>query len=986
MKSAGSEQNLYKTKLKKITRNWSKNMKLKSVCFSLLLLSQPLCFASEQGYQVIPDKATLPLLNPSFADRKVLKLRLDNGLEAYLISDPGAKQSAAALSVEAGSWNDPKEYPGMAHFLEHMLFMGNAAYPKEFEYMQFIADHGGLVNAYTASDRTVYMFSVNNEAFDGALDRFSHFFIDPLFLPSCIGRELHAVDQEHSKNVENDLWREYMILKETGNTAHPNAAFSTGNAKTLSGIPQSALKEWYQKNYSAQKMHLTVISPLPMDQITQAVVADFSKVANNGSVRQSLTTQMSSAQQMGHIIYIKPLKDLKRLSLVWEVPSQFILDNEKKAVDLVAYVMKTHSETGLLEQLKREKLAEDLDVTADRFGKEHLLFRIDIDLTEEGLRKIDTAIERCFQEIARLKEAGIPAYLFDEMKMLSQLSYQYQSREDAFAVAMKHADDMVNEELATYPEKTSIPTTYDAAFVSSFLQNLSAQRCMFFVQADPSLTGVAPEKHEKWMNAEYAIKEIKPEKLTAWNAVPLNPKITLPQQNPFIPSHLALVTANPAAQTPRLIADDTSSKIYFAQDDKYLVPETSMIFNLKTPLIDGSAKKFALLDLYLKALGDKLSPTLSFASAAGLYTSVNVSDLKLTFSISGYSEKAPALVKTLFQHAKQVAPSAEQFEIYKQSLASSYDNVSKELPVRQAADVISSIIYNDAPTSQEKLKALKTVSYDEFMQYSKTLLKTSFTEGVIYGNLNEQDAKNVWADVKATLASAPYLTEQQNRKSVLLLPDKHGPYMLNYGTERQGNGVILLIEEGAFSFEKRASQQLLGKALKEAFFDTLRTKQQTAYIAKAWDLEVERQLLQFFAVQSNSHNPSELLARFELFLEDFVGNFQDKVSPDRFETLREMMIVTLKKPPENLSLMAEKLNYLAFTCGGDFNWIEKSIDAVSKLSYEQLETDAKLYLSRQNQKRLAVLVEGVLSADKEFRYERVSHDDVRGAGTYVTWK
>ena len=36
--------------------------------------------------------------------------------------------------------------------------MGTEAYPKEFEYMQYIHDHGGMLNAYTASDRTVYIF------------------------------------------------------------------------------------------------------------------------------------------------------------------------------------------------------------------------------------------------------------------------------------------------------------------------------------------------------------------------------------------------------------------------------------------------------------------------------------------------------------------------------------------------------------------------------------------------------------------------------------------------------------------------------------------------------------------------------------------------------------------------------------------------------------------------------------------------------------
>ena len=45
---------------------------------------------------------------------------------------------------------------------------------------------------------------------------------------------MHAVDQEFAKNIENDLWREYMVFKETGNPDHPNARFSIGNSETLS--------------------------------------------------------------------------------------------------------------------------------------------------------------------------------------------------------------------------------------------------------------------------------------------------------------------------------------------------------------------------------------------------------------------------------------------------------------------------------------------------------------------------------------------------------------------------------------------------------------------------------------------------------------------------------------------------------------------------------------------------------------------------------
>jgi insulysin len=53
-------------------------------------------------------------------------LELSNGMLAVLISHPNIDKAAAALDVYIGSLADSKDVPGIAHFLEHMLFMGSA--------------------------------------------------------------------------------------------------------------------------------------------------------------------------------------------------------------------------------------------------------------------------------------------------------------------------------------------------------------------------------------------------------------------------------------------------------------------------------------------------------------------------------------------------------------------------------------------------------------------------------------------------------------------------------------------------------------------------------------------------------------------------------------------------------------------------------------------------------------------------------------------
>ena len=71
--------------------------------------------------------------------------------------------------------SDPKELPGLAHFCEHMLFMGTEKYPCENEYLKYLSDHSGSSNAYTNSDHTNFFFDVAPDAFTGALDRYNYF-------------------------------------------------------------------------------------------------------------------------------------------------------------------------------------------------------------------------------------------------------------------------------------------------------------------------------------------------------------------------------------------------------------------------------------------------------------------------------------------------------------------------------------------------------------------------------------------------------------------------------------------------------------------------------------------------------------------------------------------------------------------------------------------------------------------------------------------
>ncbi|MEM8728162.1 MAG: insulinase family protein, partial [Chlamydiota bacterium] len=823
-----------------------------------------------KGYEEIPDRSDLNILTPSLSERKTAKIRLDNDLEAYLISDPEADQSAAALAMEVGSWNDDPRYAGIAHFLEHLLFMGSATYPEENSYDKQIWDNGGTLNAYTAPDRTVYIFSVNNDAFLTTLDMFSHMFVDPLFNPSGIKRELHAVDQEHDKNIESDGSRLWMVFKETGNPRHPNARFSTGNRETLGGIPQNVVKRWHKNHYGSDRAHLVLYSTLPIEKLKTETARLFSSIPQSSIPLTPLKEKLFSEQQTGSIIAVKPFKDLRFLSMEWELSPDYVQNLDNTAHKLLGYIIGGRHASSLYRRLKDEGLIEDISSGMIRPGKETGLFSIQFDLTPQGAEQFAVVIERCFQTLNALKETGIPPHIFEEMKTMAAIDYAFQSRTTPYAFVQNHAHNLIDEPLETYPLKTILPTTYDERETRNFLTNLTPKSGAYFLLAAPELTGIQPDKKETWIGAEYTIRKISAETLAAWNTLPPHPDIALPEPNPFIPSNLTLVTTG-ASDTahltphPQKLVENDYGTLYFWEDTQYRVPEISSIFDIYTPSIDGSARQIVLFDLFFHALDDRLAPILSFAEAASLRTGCNAGDMKVSLQVGGYSEKVPLLLNEIFNAVKSCQINEDKFKLYCHALESRYANVGKAMPISQGMEIYRNLLFNNAPKHRDKMAALQSVTYEDYLSFADHLLDNCYLEALVAGNMTEKEAHRIWTTVHETLRARPYPKKNHAKKQLLTLSPLQGPYKIPAQTESLGNAAILMIQQGELTFPRKASHSILAAALQEDFFDTLRTKQQTAYIAKAVSPEQDEQLYHLFLVQSTSHQPDELIARFELF-------------------------------------------------------------------------------------------------------------------------
>ncbi|MCQ4324074.1 pyrroloquinoline quinone biosynthesis protein PqqF [Stutzerimonas stutzeri] len=205
------------------------------------------------------------------------RLVLPDGLRLGFLSQPPGGQAAALVRVHAGSHDAPAAYPGLAHFLEHLLFLGSAAYPPAQGLMPFVQGCAGQLNASTRERHTDYFFQVPAEAFAEALKRLLDMLARPLLDPAAQRREREVLQAEFLARAKD---RETLCDAAIGTVLaapHPFAGFHAGHRDTLpveSAEFQQALLGYHQRFYHAGQLELLVAAPCSLEQLQALLRSD----------------------------------------------------------------------------------------------------------------------------------------------------------------------------------------------------------------------------------------------------------------------------------------------------------------------------------------------------------------------------------------------------------------------------------------------------------------------------------------------------------------------------------------------------------------------------------------------------------------------------------------------------------------------------------------------------------------------------------------
>ncbi|MFJ4155075.1 pyrroloquinoline quinone biosynthesis protein PqqF [Pseudomonas sp. NPDC089752] len=197
-------------------------------------------------------------------------LTLANGLHLTLRHAPRLKRAAAALRVHAGSHDAPVKWPGLAHFLEHLFFLGTKRFALDDGLMRYVQALGGQVNASTGERATDFFFEVPPAALAGGLERLCQMLAEPDLSIERQRREREVIHAEFiawSRNPQAQ--KRYTLLQSVAPT-HPLSGFHAGNRHTLAlqePAFQQALAGFHQRFYRGGQITLSLCGPQSLDEL-----------------------------------------------------------------------------------------------------------------------------------------------------------------------------------------------------------------------------------------------------------------------------------------------------------------------------------------------------------------------------------------------------------------------------------------------------------------------------------------------------------------------------------------------------------------------------------------------------------------------------------------------------------------------------------------------------------------------------------------------
>lgn len=864
------------------------------------------------GKQATYEAFDKPIEKPLLDNREYKLIRLPNQLEVLVISDPETDKASAAMDVRVGHLSDPHDLQGMAHYCEHLLFMGTKKYPRENEYSEYLSNHSGSSNAFTSLENTNYYFDVGHEHFEGALDRFAQFFLEPLFDASCSEREIRAVDSEHKKNLQSDLWRSFQLEKSLSDASHPYSKFGTGNLTTLWEEPRARgvdirqeLLKFHAEYYSANMMKLVVIGRESAEQLTRWVVEKFSSVPNKGNAAPQFPNSPLGPEQLGTQVLFRTIKDLRSLELTFPFPEQVHLYKSKPG-QLISHFIGHEGHGSLFACLKQRGWANVLSAGSGVGAEGFELFKIAVDLTPEGYENYEQVVAAIFQYLDLLKSQTIEDWMYNEVEKLSELRFAFKEKSSPASYGSTLAGQMQN----SMPPEWILSGNYllrefNLPLIRETLTYLRPDHCRVMLAGREPPAGHTLDSKERWYGTEYTIAPIPKSLLTPIKTLD---GMSMPKQNEFIPSNLDVIGEKDAAATPagrpQLLSNTPMARLWHKQDDRFFLPKANVSMLLKTPRVNESPRSAVQSRLWVELVKDALSEFSYDAEVAGLLYNVDSQLDGIVVVVAGYNDKLQLLLQSILDTLTKLKVDPKRFDIVMDQVRRNYQNFDLEEPYQHAAFYSTYLLTEQMWTQHEKLAVIDSIKAEDVQKYITSACEKMHIEMLVHGNIAAEQAEGLLGQVESHLGASPLPASEVAPAPSLLLPEGSNTAW-KLPVENPGNvnsSLEYYVQVGTpTDVKQRAALGLFAQITHEPCFDQLRTKEQLGYLVFS-GMRRAAGSMGFRVIVQSERDSDYLESRIDAFFDQLRGLLQ-KMTVEEFEAHKRSLI---NKKLESVKNLAEE--------------------------------------------------------------------------------
>ncbi|CAN0552673.1 unnamed protein product, partial [Ectocarpus sp. 12 AP-2014] len=741
---------------------------------------------------------------------------------------------------------------------------------------------------------TNYFFDIEPSALPGALDRFSEFFLSPLFNADHLESERNIVHSEYMARIRDESRRENDVLNQLLNPDNATTGFAVGSRDTLASPPEgeATLRErvidFYHQHYDANVMNLAIVAPQPLDTLEEWVAERFADIPDNNLSVPIIDEPLVDADTLPRYIERQSLQDRRQLRFYFPVPDPTD-EYRSKPTQLISHLLGDEGDGSLLAVLRDTGLADGLSAGVSRGDGKDALFTVSISLTPAGAERLDDIEATLFAAIEQLKDDGLTAWRYEEQAKLSEQAFRFQQhgapQEEATYLAMS---------LSRYPVE-------DVQYAAYRMDGLDAERQQAYLDA------LTPDNMLRFYSApDVESDTVSPWFNTQWHEqTPDQPGLALsglalPGPNPFIANDLTLLEGQD--EHPSQLVDSPSFTAWHMQDARFNTPSVEWRVSLQHPSASYSAEEAVLTRLLASWLNDSLNESLYPAWLAGQAFSAYPHARGMTLSFSGWRDGQTPLIEQAIEQLKTAEITDGAFERVRYQLQREWRNAPQASLYGQASRTLGEALLTPQWSNADFLTAIERFERSHLEDFRKRFLNDLYVDAMAVGNLDAELAREQAGIMRDHLQ--PRLTRDDIANLTPLAVSEDHRVLHPHSTREES--LILRYMQGRDQTPKeQATTSVIAQWLETPFYQQLRTEQQLGYIVNAGYSPLLEAPGIALVVQSPDVDSDTIAERMDTFLEE-ASQRLEQLSDEDLAPYRQAVNNQLRQRDTSLPGMANR--------------------------------------------------------------------------------